>query len=193
MHAFAATARRNGFGTELVTPFFASMRMDLERSEHTPESFREYVYGSAEVVGLMCLCAFTVGQQLGPADEERFVTGARALGSAFQKVNFLRDIAADVDGLGRQYFPGVDFAALSDETVRELVADIDRELALAREMIRLLPASSRRAVALAEALFAALNRQIAATSSAELAKRRLSVPTRSKAWLYLRARMGMLT
>lgn len=192
VHAFAQTARRAGFGSELTAPFFASMRTDLDRTEHTPESFASYVYGSAEVVGLMCLRAFLLGHPLSPAEDAEFVAGARALGSAFQKVNFLRDLAADVDGLGRHYFPGVDFDRLSDAEVAALVADIEDELDLARRMTRLLPAGSRRAVALATALFGELNRRIQHTPAAVLKSTRISVPNRVKLRLYLQARLGML-
>ena len=83
------------------------MRMDLTQTQHTPETFDEYVYGSAEVVGLMCLEAFLEGREVSAPDREVMVTGARALGAAFQKVNFLRDLGADVQALGRSYFPGV--------------------------------------------------------------------------------------
>lgn len=192
VHAFAQTSRRVGIGTELTEPFFASMRMDLERTEHTPESFAAYVYGSAEVVGLMCLRAFVRGQTMSAAEDAEFVAGARALGSAFQKVNFLRDLAADVDGLGRQYFPGVDFERLSDREVAVLVADIETELELARRMTRLLPRGSRNAVALATALFDQLNRRILRTPAEVLKTTRISVPNRVKLYLYIRARLGRL-
>ncbi|MGN6742318.1 MAG: phytoene/squalene synthase family protein, partial [Amnibacterium sp.] len=104
VHAFAATARAVGIGEEVVRPFFTSMRMDLDRTEHDPASFATYVYGSAEVVGLMCLQAF-LAEGPAPSPQQRAVleTGARRLGAAFQKVNFLRDLAADSGGLGRAY------------------------------------------------------------------------------------------
>lgn len=188
VHAFAGTARRCGIGDELVVPFFHSMRMDTQQTEHTEASFQEYIYGSAEVVGLMCLQTFWDGSAT--ARDAAFVRGARALGSAFQKVNFLRDLAADVDGLGRHYFPGVDFDRLSDEQKNVLVADIRSELELAGTMIAKLPASSRRAVWLASALFAELNNRIERTPASVLKSKRISVPTATKARLYVQARMG---
>lgn len=106
VHAFARTARVTGFGAELTKPFFASMRMDLERTEHDDASFDAYVYGSAEVVGLMCLRAFVHRAGRPTFDQAELVAGARALGAAFQKVNFLRDLHADFEVLGRSYFPG---------------------------------------------------------------------------------------
>lgn len=188
VHAFAGTARACGIDQDIVAPFFRSMRMDTVRTEHTEESFRDYVYGSAEVVGLMCLRAFLDGASHDQATDAAFVRGARALGSAFQKVNFLRDLAADVDGLGRHYFPGVNLEQLDDAGKLVLVDDIDADLAVAAEMIPLLPRGSRRAVWLAYALFRQLNREIERTPAARLKAERISVPTTTKAWLYLRAR-----
>ncbi|MWJ42965.1 phytoene desaturase, partial [Clavibacter michiganensis subsp. michiganensis] len=112
VHAFAITARRAGFGAELTAPFFASMRMDLRRMEHTPASFTEYVYGSATT----------------RPERIRFEEGAKRLGAAFQKVNFLRDLAADHGALGRSYFPGVDVATFSEADKERILDDIDHDL-----------------------------------------------------------------
>ena len=111
VHGFADVARRHGFGRELTAPFFASMRADLEVAEHDGASLESYIYGSAEVVGLMCLAVFmdmpgTLADT--PAQRELLTDCARRLGAAFQKVNFLRDLGADHDQLGRTYFPGAD-------------------------------------------------------------------------------------
>lgn len=152
VHAFARTARTTGISPELTRPFFASMRADITEAEHTPESFDSYVYGSAEVVGLMCLEAFLAEGTYTKSERERFISGARALGAAFQKVNFLRDLSADVDALGRSYFPGIDVATLTDAQKLELVANIDADLAVSAAVVPDLPASSRRAVACPVAL-----------------------------------------
>jgi phytoene/squalene synthetase len=178
VHAFARTARAAGFGTELTEPFFASMRMDLSQTEHDEQSFRDYVYGSAEVVGLMCLRVFVSDAPRSYTDEElaTLEAGARALGAAFQKVNFLRDLQADVESLGRNYFPGVDVSTLTDEQKLELADDIDADLAVAAATLPLLPASSRRAVALAHGLFAELNRRIRRTPASTLITTRVRVP-----------------
>ena len=112
VHAFARTARAAGFGAELTEPFFASMRMDLSATEHDEESFRRYVYGSAEVVGLMCLRIFVsdegrdAGRDYSDAELATLEAGARALGSAFQKVNFLRDLARRLGIARAQLLPG---------------------------------------------------------------------------------------
>ena len=95
VHAFGLAARETGFNRSLTAPFFDSMRADLSATEHDQESFDAYVYGSAEVVGLMCLCAFLQGTARTPEETAELEAGARALGAAFQKVNFLRDLSAD--------------------------------------------------------------------------------------------------
>jgi phytoene synthase len=182
VHAFARTARAAGFGSELTAPFFASMRMDLSATEHDEESFRRYVYGSAEVVGLMCLRIFVgdAGRERGRVytddDLASLEAGARALGSAFQKVNFLRDLRADHEALGRSYFPGIDVATLTESQKNALLDDIDAELALAGRSLSFLPRSSRRAVALAQGLFTELSRRIRATPASVLARTRVRVP-----------------
>lgn len=190
VHAFALTARETGIGTDLTRPFFESMRVDITEVQHTPESFDLYVYGSAEVVGLMCLKAFLAGHTFSAQQHERFVHGARKLGAAFQKVNFLRDLSADVDGLGRTYFPGLNVASFSESDKKRLVEDIDADLAVSAEIVKDLPASSKKAVALAQNLFAELNRRIDRIPAAELIRTRVSVPTLVKARLLLLAMMG---
>jgi phytoene/squalene synthetase len=182
VHAFAATARAAGFGAELTRPFFASMRMDLSATEHDRASFETYIYGSAEVVGLMCLRVFVSDTSRAYTDAElaTLETGARALGSAFQKVNFLRDLAADLAGLGRSYFPGIDAAAITEAQKNELLDEIDRELALAAATVPLLPGSSRRAVATAQRLFAELSRRLRAAPAASLLTTRVRVPDPAK-------------
>ena len=190
VHAFALTARSTGFGAELTRPFFESMRMDLTETEHDQESFERYVYGSAEVVGLMCLRAFVKNEAVD--DDAALVTGARALGAAFQKVNFLRDLAADFDALGRSYFPGVRVDAFTESDKLRLLDDIDADLAVSAAVLPQLPASSRRAVALAQSLFAELSRRLRATPASTLRTVRVRVPNPVKARLALAAASGRL-
>ena len=118
--------------------------------------------------------------------------GARRLGAAFQKVNFLRDLAADADGLGRSYFPGVDVAHLDEATKRRLVEDIDADLEAAAAALPLLEPGPRRAVALAHGLFAELNDRIRATPAATLRTTRIRVPDPVKARLAVLAVAGRL-
>lgn len=190
VHAFARTAREVGFGTELTEPFFHSMRMDLTDTEHDQESFDRYVYGSAEVVGLMCLRAFVQGMPIDAEQDERLVTGARALGAAFQKVNFLRDLAADFETLGRSYFPGVRVDSFTEEEKHRLLDDIDADLRTSAAVIPELPKGSRRAVALAQGLFAELSVRLRKTPASQLVRARVRVPDPVKARIALGALAG---
>lgn len=175
VHAFARTARRAGIEPELLLPFFASMRRDLDTAPFTEESLREYIYGSAEVVGLMCLRVFLVGEYANDNERRRMEHGARKLGSAFQKINFLRDIAADYEALGRRYFPGVDPIAITEEQKAAIVADIRADLAAANAVIPRLPAGCRRAIRAASAFFCELTNRVDATPAAQLAQQRVRV------------------
>lgn len=176
VHAFALTARATGITEELTTPFFRSMRADLRRTEHTAESFNDYVYGSAEVIGLMCLQCFLYGSEVSGDRSKRLQEGAQRLGSAFQKVNFLRDLADDFDTLGRSYFPGVSVESFSEADKHRLLDDIDADLRISGASIAELPPQARPAVALAQELFHELARRLRATPAAELRSTRVRVP-----------------
>lgn len=178
VHAFARTAVDCGIGADLVDPFFASMRMDLERTRHDEQSFARYVYGSAEVVGLMCLRVFLADEAA--VAPEPLENGARRLGAAFQKLNFLRDLAEDHQLLGRSYFPGLDVAAFADADRDRLLDDIDDDLAAAEVAIDVLPASSRRAVRAAHGTFTELGRRLRETPAEQILAGRVRVPTAVK-------------
>jgi 15-cis-phytoene synthase len=192
IHAFASTARDCGFGRDLIEPFFASMRADLTETVHDAASLERYIYGSAEVVGLMCLAAFIRHGGLDYSREEklRLAEGAKALGSAFQKVNFLRDLAADFNTLGRSYFPGITATNFTDADRDRLVAEIDEELAVAANELPNLPPAASRAVAAALMLFAELNRKISRTPAARLATTRIRVGNLRKLVLVTKAFFG---
>jgi 15-cis-phytoene synthase len=187
VHAFVRTALDCGIEDELVAPFFDSMRTDLDATTHTQESFDRYVYGSAEVVGLMCLRVFLADEPGRHAGYEELKDGARKLGAAFQKVNFVRDLAEDHDLLGRSYFPGLDVAAFSDADRDRLLDDVDADLAVAAGAVPHLPRTSRRAVRAAHATFAELSARLRTTPAEEIRRRRVSVPTPAKARLLARA------
>ena len=192
VHAFAETARRVGISADQTAPFFAAMRRDLEPVAFRDErELRSYVYGSAEVVGLMCVRCFLGGKRLPDAEARRVDRGARALGSAFQVVNFLRDIGADADGLGRAYLPGVDPAHPTEAAVGRVLDRLEGELRIARDTVPLLPRDARRAVLAAHGLFAALARRIRLTPAAELPRRRISVSSAEKALIVARAAVGV--
>lgn len=181
LHAFARTAQTAGITPELTTPFFASMRTDL--ADDGAACFDEaahaaYVYGSAEVVGLMCLRIFVRGQALDEERRGRLERGARALGAAFQNINFLRDLADDTTRLGRSYL-----AASGRLTAREharWMARIRADLDLAAAAVPLLPADARTAVRSAHALFTALADRLEHVGVEELYRRRVRVPNPRK-------------
>ena len=192
VHAFAHTANTTGFDREIIRPFFDSMRMDLWKNKHDQKSFEKYVYGSAEVVGLMCLQAFIQGHQYNQEAMGQMVAGARALGSAFQKVNFLRDLSADARGLGRSYFPGISPESFTEADKDRLVEDIRGELKISATSLPLLPKSARRAVVAAHLLFEALNDRIGNTKAIDLISTRISVPTLTKAIILAKAWIGVV-
>ena len=181
VHAFGLTARATSFGAELTAPFFASMRADIDRIDYDEAGFDEYVYGSAEVVGLMCLRAFVAGREPDAATSMRLVDGARHLGAAFQKVNFLRDLSADFEALGRSYFPGVRPDRFTEDEKLRLVDDIHADLRVAAATVPLLPADTRRAVALAHGLFAELADRLRSTPAESVMRTRIRVPDPVKA------------
>lgn len=183
VHAFARTARRSGIDASLVTPFFASMRTDLERTDHDEESLAAYVYGSAEVVGLMCLRSFVADETLPERRYDELSEGARRLGAAFQKVNFLRDLGEDAGQLGRRYLPGLDPACVDEAARDRWLDEIDADLEAAADVVPALPRSSRLAVCAAHDLFAELSGRIRRTPAPELARRRIRVPDPVKARL----------
>lgn len=185
LHAYAASARRCEFDQDHVRAFFASMRRDTSQVRYTRADFDDYVYGSAEVIGLLCLSAFLVGDTPTDHDRARMEKGARALGSAFQKINFLRDFGEDHDTLGRSYLP--EGMSIDNATKDDVTENIQVELAEAREAIPLLPAPVRGAVAAAEALFRELTAMLEATDVADLAATRISVPTHRKLLITARA------
>jgi len=190
LHSFGVTAKEVGIGKDIVEPFFYSMRQDLTETVHDQASFDRYVYGSAEVVGLMCLAAFVQGQTYTQDQKKQLVLGARALGSAFQKVNFLRDLQADFKRLGRSYFPGVSVSSFDETTKQRLVADIENDLRVSAASLPLLPRSARVAVTAAQLLFAELNSKIGNTSAKDLINTRISVPNLTKLVLVGRAFLG---
>ena len=174
-HAFGLTARAVGIGRDQTEPFFCSMRTDLDTCDHTQASFDRYVFGSAEVVGEMCLAAFLATPE-GPAtidDDTR--EGARRLGAAYQKINFLRDLADDTSALGRSYFPGVTAATLDDAKLRELVDDARIDINAAEACLAALPSRARVAVQTTIDIYRRLLTKIARTPAERLVSTRVRV------------------
>lgn len=189
LHAFARTARECGIGEELTQPFFDSMTADVasdtDFASYDADAHARYVYGSAEVVGLMCLQVFLRDAVLTEQERTTLRHGARQLGAAFQNVNFLRDLADDTERLHRGYLGGS--ARLTDADRDAWVETIRRQLDDARATIPLLPKDARAAVRSALALFAALTRRVAKTPVDDLYRKRVRVPNPVKAALAARA------
>lgn len=171
VHAFAQTARRYDIGKELIAPFFFSMRLDTSEQQYTPKLYAQYIDGSAEVVGLMCLKVFVTDA----TEYNHLEPGARALGAAFQKVNFLRDLAADQVELKRYYFPGSSFATFDDAVKAAIIADIEADFAVAKQAISQLPASARPAVSTAYSYYLKLLRKLQATPASTLLQQRVRI------------------
>ena len=181
VHAFARTARRVGITSAETAPFFASMRADLSVREHDRASFDAYVYGSAEVVGLMCVRAFLnedrrPGEPVREPDDQQ-VAGARALGAAFQKINFLRDLGADTGELGRTYFPETTPGHLDAAQLHAILAEILADVAVARAAVPTLPRRARYAVGATLALYQRLLDELATRSPESLLAGRVRLPT----------------
>ena len=181
IHSFAITAKRYNIPDDLTRAFFDSMAMDIKKTKYSKAQYQKYIYGSAEVVGLMCLCVFIDGKK---SKFTKLKPGARALGSAFQKVNFLRDIASDSQDLGRVYFPGVDMKKFTQDEKAKVIADIRLELAEASKVISALPHSSRYGVMLACQYYSALLRKLSKTPASQLASSRIRINNGHKAAIY---------
>lgn len=182
IHAFGGTARSCRLRREHIAAFFGSMRRDLSQSAYDPTQLDEYIYGSAEVIGLLCLGIFLRDADPTPAERDTMEQGARRLGAAFQKVNFLRDMAEDSTELGRSYLP-----QLTEQARTELLADIRGDLDAARGCIPLLPLGARAGVGAATDLYSALVDRLEAASLADLRRGRIRVPAVNKAGLAARS------
>jgi len=186
VHAFALTATAFTIDHSVIRAFFASMRMDLGIYVNSREQYERYVYGSAEAVGLMCLSVFVGGDK---AHYDELADGARALGAAYQKINFLRDLASDQQDLERWYFPDSTYETFGDDDKRAVTDDIEHDVDRARAALNDLPRSSRRAVSLSLAYYDRLLDKLKAADIATLKRERLRVPDYVKLALYVRARL----
>jgi 15-cis-phytoene synthase len=180
LHAFQEVVRKYHIETELIDAFLDSMEMDLHHHRYEDSLYKQYIYGSAEVVGLMCLRVFCYGN-----DEayQRLKGPACSLGSAFQKINFLRDMKSDFNERGRVYFPGVDFTRFCAEDKLAIEADIKKDFDDAYLGIIQLPKSARLGVYLAYIYYINLFQKIKSAPPARVANERIRVPNRMKFYL----------
>jgi phytoene/squalene synthetase len=157
---------------ELIDCFLNSMEMDLHTHEHSPESYKNYILGSAEVVGLMCLRVFTNGDDV---SYQRLKPSAMKMGAAFQKINFLRDMNEDYNSLGRIYFPHLDITTFGQHEKTEIEKDIESDFAAALEGIRELPVNARFGVYVAYVYYYALFAKIKKISSCRMMAERIRI------------------
>jgi len=146
LHSFQKVVNKYGIDRGCIETFLESMRMDLFKREFSTGEYEEYIHGSAQVVGLMCLSVFVRGNA---AEYKRLKPFAMKLGSAFQKINFLRDIQADYSDLGRSYFPGVEVKEFNDDYKKEIEADIEKDFKMGYTGIKQLPRDTRFGVLIA--------------------------------------------
>ncbi len=185
LHAFQKTVGRYGISDRHVRAFLKSMRADLSKKAYdTPGEIHGYIYGSADVVGLMCLRVFCRGDETLYRDLE---APAMKLGSAFQKVNFLRDLKNDMEVLDRTYFPGMDKHSFDEGQKKRIVSDIEADFAEARRGIARLPRNSRMAVLLAYYYYRKLLKKIRRTPASRILRTRIRVPDPVKVLLLLKA------
>ncbi|MFD1553714.1 phytoene/squalene synthase family protein [Putridiphycobacter roseus] len=183
LHSFQMTVAKNNIPIALIDKFLFSMEMDLNASlEYDKKLYDEYIVGSAEVVGLMCLKVFLQG------DEKKYLEleeNARALGSAFQKINFLRDFKEDYEGLGRVYFPAVNFQAFDNLQKSEIELDIENDFKKGYEGILKLPKKARFGVYMAYKYYYRLFKKIKSLDSAVILQERVRIPDNKKYALIL--------
>lgn len=166
---------------DLVLPFLKSMRMDLHKTQYlTKEEYEEYIFGSADVVGLMCLLVFVNGDR---TRYEELKDSAMKLGSAFQKVNFLRDLKHDYESLGRIYFPNINMGNLSHSDQRNIIEEIEKDFADAILGIRELPKEAKFGVYTAYRYYRSLLHKIAKTQPEEIMNKRIRVDDFSKLFI----------
>lgn len=192
LHAFQLVVNKYHIDLDLIEAFLYSMELDLEEKDYDQAGYEEYIYGSAEVVGLMCLKVFCNGDQ---AEYDRLLPPAKRLGAAFQKVNFIRDIKSDYEERGRVYFPGVDFTKFSKSAKELIEADIEADFDAALIGIKELPKEARMGVFLAYKYYLKLFRKIKNCPSSKIQEKRIRIPNGRKFAIllstYFSHRLGM--
>ena len=192
INSFQSTVKKHNIPIHLIEAFIKSMEMDLHQNEYKPEEVKEYIYGSAEVVGLMCLMVFTNGNNV---LYEKLAPFAKSLGAAFQKVNFLRDLKDDYNTLGRSYFEGLEVENYNNETRYEVEEGIEKDFQDALKGIKQLPLSSRFGVYIAYIYYYSLFKKIKRLKFEEIISQRIRIPGHIKymllvkSWFYYKLRL----
>ncbi|WP_452599879.1 phytoene/squalene synthase family protein [Pontimicrobium sp. MEBiC01747] len=184
LNAFQHTYHKHNIEKHMVDSFMKSMRLDLHKSTYlTEKEYKDYIYGSADVVGLMCLKVFVKG------DNDKYnalKSTAMSLGSAFQKVNFLRDLKADYDELERTYFPNTDLNNLTESSKQDIINDIEKDFAEGLKGIKLLPIEAKFGVFMAYRYYKQLLKKLKRTPALEIKNARIRVPNYKKVELLTR-------
>ncbi len=193
LNAFQASVHKYNISRDHIDTFLDSMEMDLIKTEYSQESYEQYIVGSAEVVGLMCLKVFCLGDQK-MYDELEF--SAMRLGSAFQKINFLRDIKADYQTLGRTYFPGIDMSEFNQTVKKSIEEDINVDFMDGLAGIKKLPSNARFGVYVAFIYYYSLFSKIKRIPSSKILEKRVRVSNKRKVGLlcysYMRYQLNLL-
>ena len=185
LNSFQYTYHKYDIDHELVSSFMDSMRLDLSKSKYkTEEEYKNYIYGSADVVGLMCLKVFVKGNR---KKYDELKSSAMSLGSAFQKVNFLRDLKADFDDLNRTYFPNTDLDNLDENSKENIIIDIENDFSEGLKGIKLLPIEAKFGVFMAYRYYSQLLKKLKKTPALEIKNTRIRVPNYKKIELLTRS------
>lgn len=182
LNSFQWVVRKYAIPMELIDTFLDSMEMDLDKKEYDKSKYEQYILGSAEVVGLMCLKVFVRGDE---KQYEALKDSAMKLGAAFQKINFLRDLRADFHDLGRTYFPGIDLTEFDSTVKKEIEADIAIDFRAGYEGILQLPKDARFGVYMAYIYYYKLFRKIQQTEARTILNERIRIPDNKKYRLFL--------
>jgi 15-cis-phytoene synthase len=184
LQSFQLVVNRYHIEKELICSFLNSMEMDIDRKTFNNGEYQSYIHGSAEVIGLMCLRVFCEGNAI---LYKELAAPARSLGSALQKINFLRDIKADYAERGRIYFPGVDFTNFTNEVKRQIEADIEKDLDNGFKGIKQLPKGARLGVYIAYSYYYRLFKKICNTPADMILQKRIRISDTHKLMLYFNA------
>jgi len=185
LNCFQHTVHKYGIESHLINSFMDSMRMDLSKVEYTTqEEYEKYIYGSADVVGLMCLKVFVKGDQV---KYEALKSAAMSLGSAFQKVNFLRDLKQDFEGLDRTYFPNTNLESLDEQAKEQIIREIEEDFKKGYQGILHLPTEAKFGVFMAYRYYKRLLKKLKKTPAIEIRNTRIRVPNYEKFSLLTRS------
>jgi phytoene/squalene synthetase len=184
LNSFQHTVKKYDIDNELVQAFMKSMKLDLKKSYYSDEEYKEYIYGSADVVGLMCLKVFVKGDQ---SKYDSLEESAMKLGSAFQKVNFLRDLKDDFEELNRSYFPNIDVKELNNESKKIIITEIEEDFKNAKVGIKNLPKEAKFGVYTAYVYYLSLLKKLKRTPAEDIMKTRIRISNPYKILLLIKS------